>query len=207
MIGRRDKKNFNPQIETNLVDLQEEKQMNTGKQHTNAKKFYFFWQKDVCSQWHHSDFVVDKITFRTAEQFMMYKKAKLFGDDETAAAILKTSDPRKQKNLGRRVKNFDQQLWDKHRSEIVYQGNYAKFSQDQVLLSFILDPARRHVTFVEASPLDKIWGIGMAEDNPHAQHPDKWNGLNLLGIAISRVRDDLWKLHRPSDPEQQQQQE
>lgn len=103
-----------------------------------------------------SQFVIDGIKFCTAEQYMMYGKAMLFGDKEIAQEILKTSNPRRQKDLGQKVKNFNEDVWKKNREDIVYKGNYAKFTQDETLKQFLLHPSRRTVTFVEASPLDKV---------------------------------------------------
>jgi ribA/ribD-fused uncharacterized protein len=47
---------------------------------------------------------------------------------------------------------------------------------------------------VEASPVDKIWGIGLAADHPDAANPERWPGLNLLGIALMQVRSILISL-------------
>ena len=44
---------------------------------------------------------------------------------------------------------------------------------------------------VEASPLDAIWGIGLSQDNPKAQQPHLWQGQNLLGFALMKVREQL----------------
>ena len=41
----------------------------------------------------------------------------------------------------------------------------------------------------EASPTDRIWGIGLGKNNPDALEPEKWRGQNLLGFTLMRVRD------------------
>ena len=116
----------------------------------------------------------------------MEQKALLFGDKETAKKIMKTQLPGEQKSLGRSVKNFDRNIWDQHCMSIVIKGNYAKFSQDGVLKKQLLHTGNRII--VEASPYDKIWGIGMLENDPGIEDPTNWKGLNLLGNAIMTVR-------------------
>jgi ribA/ribD-fused uncharacterized protein len=153
-----------------------------------AEKFTFFW-KSPLSQWQRSSFVIGGVTFSHAEQFMMYAKAKLFGDHEAAVKILQALTPREQQAVGRTVRGFDESVWILFREGIVYQANYARFSQnpDQRELLF----ATCGTTLVEASPHDQIWGIGLAADDPHALDRKQWRGLNLLGQALTRVREAL----------------
>jgi ribA/ribD-fused uncharacterized protein len=152
--------------------------------------FTFFWRPDSpFSQWHACTFVVDGATFACAEQFMMHGKARLFGDDEIAAQILETLDPRTHKALGRKVRGFDDRAWKAAREDIVYAGNRAKFTQNPALLATLLATAGTEL--VEASPMDRIWGIGMASSNPAAVDRTKWKGQNLLGRILTRLRDDL----------------
>lgn len=159
----------------------------------NAEKFTFFWSGPF-SQWHPSKFEIDGVKFSTAEQFMMYKKALLFHDYKTCAKIMETSDPRKQKAYGREVKNFKTEVWEKYAKQFVYEGNYAKFTQNQDLLKELL--ATEGTTLVEASPYDKIWGIGLAEDNPKCQSRDTWEGKNWLGEVLTNVRDEIKITHK-----------
>ena len=124
-----------------------------------AEAFTFFW-KSPLSQWQRSPFVVGGVAFTHAEQFMMYAKALLFGDREAAAAVLDAPTPREQQVIGRAVRGFDEAVWVLFREGVVYQANYARFSQnpDQRELLF----ATRGTTLVEASPHDRVWGIGLA---------------------------------------------
>lgn len=154
---------------------------------SSSKKFHFFWAGPF-SQWHKSKFTLQGETFVTAEQYMMYQKALLFNDKVNAANIIATEDPKEQKGFGRQVANFDTKIWEQHREKIVYTGNLAKFSQDKELLALILDDKYKDVEFVEASPYDTIWGIGLREEDPDAQDKNKW--------IISQVRDDLRKQHK-----------
>ncbi|XP_052102484.1 protein starmaker-like isoform X2 [Mytilus californianus] len=155
--------------------------------------YEFFWRShSPYSQWYESDFTVDGIKFNCAEQYMMYSKAILFGDKQTAEKILNTSDPRKQKDLGRLVENFDKSVWDDSCSVIVECGNKAKFSQNQELKTTILKTFPKML--VEASPQDTIWGIGLDEKDPRAWDCKKWKGQNLLGKALTNVRDELMKV-------------
>ena len=118
---------------------------------------------------------------------MMFRKAQLFNDEETAERILRAGSPAAVKALGRAVRGFQDPLWREHRVSIVVDGNQAKFSQSPALGDFLRSTKKR--VLVEASPVDKIWGIGLAEDDPRAESPHAWRGLNLLGFALMDVRE------------------
>lgn len=153
-----------------------------------TNEYLFFW-KDQFSQWYKSNFTIDDITFSSCEQYMMYKKAMLFGDDKIAELILLSDEPVDQKALGRKVKNFDRDIWDEHCFSFVYQGNYAKFSQNEELKNQLQLTGDRII--VEASPYDKIWGIKMDVGDDSIENPENWRGQNLLGFAIMTVRKNL----------------
>ncbi|MGG7470084.1 NADAR family protein [Chryseobacterium arthrosphaerae] len=160
-------------------------------------KFLFFWghivkdeiTKACFSQWYPSKFEEDGVLYKTAEHYMMAEKARLFNDYEIAEEILQAKTPNQAKSLGRKVKNFDAQLWDEHKYEMVKKGNLLKFSQNQKIRKFLLSTGKK--ILVEASPYDKIWGIGMLETDHRAENPLLWNGENLLGFALMEVRDEL----------------
>lgn len=164
-----------------------------------GNKFLFFWghqaskdgsiTKTCFSQWWLSTFIVDGIEYPTAEHWMMAKKAALFEDHEILAKILQVKSPAEAKKLGRKVRNYQEEIWLANRYDIVKEGNLHKFSQNKALKDFLLNTADRII--VEASPVDSIWGIGMATDNKHIENPEKWKGLNLLGFALMEVRDEL----------------
>jgi ribA/ribD-fused uncharacterized protein len=159
-----------------------------------AESFTFFW-KHRLSQWHRAPFVIGGVTFTHAEQYMMYTKALLFGDREAADRILTAETPREQQAIGREVRGFDEAVWVLFREGIVFAGNYARFSQnlDQRELLF----STRGTTLVEASPHDRVWGIGLAADDPRALDRSQWLGLNLLGETLTRVREAmLWEQAR-----------
>ena len=149
--------------------------------------FTFFWEtKSPLSQWHPSDFMLENHDFNCVEQYMMYQKAKLFEDEQIAEQILLSKKPRDQKALGRKVRNFDPVVWNNHCKKIVYDGNHAKFTQNEALRTSLLNTAG--TTLVEASPYDKIWGIGLAADHPDAQDKDKWQGNQLAGRSTDPVK-------------------
>lgn len=145
--------------------------------------------KSCFSQWWQSPFTVDGTTYATAEHWMMAKKAELFGDAEILEQILVASSPSQAKKLGRKVSNFNPQVWGNNCFDIVCQGNYHKFSQHPELEEFLLNTEDK--VLVEASPVDTIWGIGLAQDHSHAQQPRLWRGNNLLGFALMEVRDRI----------------
>lgn len=143
----------------------------------------------VLSQWYGAPFEVDGVRYATAEQWMMAGKARLFGDEEQLRAIVDARSPGQVKAIGRRVRGFDEKTWQAHRFEIVTQGNVHKFGQHSALGDYLRSTARR--VLVEASPRDRVWGIGMGAENPHAEHPVRWRGLNLLGFALMEARARL----------------
>ncbi|MGB5981007.1 MAG: NADAR family protein [Nonlabens sp.] len=145
--------------------------------------------KSCLSHWYKSDFVIDGISYSTAEQYMMAEKAKLFEDSDIYAQIVESNKPGKAKELGRQVKNFDQKKWEANRYKIVIDGNYQKFKQNSKLANFLINTQDR--ILVEASPVDHIWGIGLSQEDKSAYDPHFWNGLNLLGHALMETRDLL----------------
>jgi ribA/ribD-fused uncharacterized protein len=140
----------------------------------------------VLSQWWPATFSVNGQTYATAEHYMMAQKAELFGDQETRAAILSSRGPSQAKSLGRRVRGFDEERWIAHRFDVAVRGNLAKFGQNPELECWLL--ATDDAVLVEASPVDRIWGIGLASDDAKARDPNTWHGLNLLGFALMKVR-------------------
>ncbi len=154
------------------------------------EEYYYFWEtKHPFSQWHKCNFEVDNINFSSAEQYMMYSKAILFEDFKIAGEILKTNNVRKQKNLGRQVKNFELNKWKKNSIEIVYKGNKAKFIQNNEFKKLLLSTKGK--TIVEASPDDSIWGIGLLENDERAKSIFEWNGTNFLGIVLTELREEF----------------
>ena len=160
-------------------------------------EYLFFWghrvsnqvTKQCLSQWYPAPFVVDGSRYPTAEHFMMAGKARLFGDEEALEKILDASQPKRAKALGRSVRGFEEHSWTSARFELVVAGSVAKFSQNPALGAFLKNTGDR--LLVEASPADKIWGIGLAEEHPDAREPERWRGLNLLGFALMEARARL----------------
>ncbi len=149
-----------------------------------------FWRTaDIYSNWHPSVFVIGGVTFANAEQYMMVAKARRFGDADAEAKMLATTDPSELKALGRAVKGYVDAEWVAWREEAVYQACLAKFSQNERMGLQLLATGEREL--VEASPPDRIWGIGLGEDDPRALDKAQWRGLNLLGKTLMRVRTTL----------------
>lgn len=159
----------------------------------NKPNYLFFWSQlddyGFLSQWCPSKFTVNRIVYPTAEHYMMYQKAILFKDEETAQKILKAKTPNQVQNLGRQVKNFDRDVWKDCRFPTVVKGNMEKFGQNSILRYCLLQTKEK--VLVEASPVDRIWGIGMDEKNELSSNPNKWTGLNLLGFALMTVRRQI----------------
>ncbi|MEZ0115490.1 ribA/ribD-fused uncharacterized protein [Catenulispora sp. EB89] len=164
-----------------------------------ATKYLFFWGhtpkkagvvgSECLSQWYPAPFEVDGVRFATAEHCMMWGKAQLFGDEQAAAKIVAAGHPQEAKNLGRVITGFDEDAWVAARLAIVTAANVEKFRQNPDLLAFLLGTRER--VLVEASPVDRIWGIGLAATDERAQDPARWRGLNLLGEALMAARETL----------------
>lgn len=164
-------------------------------------KFIFFWKPNAntidescLGQWQPSPFNIDGDKYSCAEQYMMAQKAYLFDDEEIEKEIMNTSDPKLMKALGRKVRHFDPEVWDKAKYSIVLNGNYYKFAQNKEMRDFLLSTGDK--ILVEASPLDTIWGIGLGKDNEKAQNIASWRGKNLLGFALMEVRDALRAVYK-----------
>lgn len=159
---------------------------------SEANKFTFFWSGPF-SQWYPSPFTDTSLqmTFGCAEQWMMYHKAVFFADEETAEKIMKTSLPKEQKRLGRKVKNFHEKMWNDIARDIVYQGNFLKFRQNKNLQKLLLATAGTEL--VEASPYDKIWSCGLRESVAKTTAKENWPGKNWLGQILDEVRNRLQK--------------
>ncbi|MGI5260514.1 NADAR family protein [Streptomyces angustmyceticus] len=141
------------------------------------------------SQWWPSPFTVGGVRYATAEHWMMAGKARLFADAEAERDVLAARHPRQAKDAGRKVRGFDEEIWRRHRFALVVEGSVHKFGQDAALREFLLGTNSR--VLVEASPVDRIWGIGLAADDERAADPARWRGLNLLGFALMAARQTL----------------
>lgn len=158
-------------------------------------EFTFFWDGPL-SQWEPSSFEIDGVEYNCAEQYMMASKAKLFDDEEILDEIMDAEDPDTQKSLGRRVSNFDQDIWEEEEDNgyprcwnIVWRGNMAKFSQNPHLLNDLL--ATKETLIVEASPYDCVWGVGLRAGDPRIKNRENWRGSNWLGEVLTVVRSFL----------------
>lgn len=179
------------------------------KAHLKGKKlkYKFFWGhqsssdeniSECCfSQWWNADFWSVSKTYCCMEQFMMANKAELFEDEEMREQILQSSNPKHIKALGRKVKNFDEAVWNKTKYSIVLNGNYLKFTQNPELKDFLLSTGDSIIA--EASPYDSIWGIKMKQTDENILNPVKWRGKNLLGFALMEVRDEIRRVWLNAD--------
>ncbi|GAA1005592.1 hypothetical protein CF54_06415 [Streptomyces sp. F-3] len=141
------------------------------------------------SQWWPSPFVVDGVPYPTAEHWMMAGKARLFADAEAERRVLAARHPAEAKKAGRLVRGFDERTWERERFGIVVEGNVHKFGSHPALREFLLNTGDR--VLVEASPVDRVWGIGLAATDDGASDPERWRGANLLGFALMEARRRL----------------
>jgi hypothetical protein len=152
-----------------------------------------FWQADsVFSNWHPARFEMSGHIFKNSEAAFMYMKAEYFADQEIMAALLlqKNQDPKTAKALGRKVKGYNEEAWILAREHAMFIANLHKYYTNPEMLKTLMETKQKMI--VEASPVDEIWGIGLAPDNPEALNQGKWKGLNLLGQCLMRVRSFTW---------------
>ncbi len=141
------------------------------------------------SQWWPAPFAVDGVAYATAEHWMMAGKARLFEDAAAERAVLAAAHPAEAKKAGRLVRGFDEAIWERERFRIVVEGSVHKFGAHPELREFLLGTGDR--VLVEASPVDRVWGIGLAADDEAAADPERWRGPNLLGFALMEARERL----------------
>lgn len=141
------------------------------------------------SNWYRSEFSVDGIKFTSMEQYMMYKKAILFEDAEIASQILKTDDVVLIKELGRKVSNYNDTVWNGMRQVVVYKGLLEKFRQNDDLKKSLLDTGDNMLA--ECAVKDCVWGIGLSMTDNNKNDINAWRGQNLLGFSLMLVRDEL----------------
>jgi ribA/ribD-fused uncharacterized protein len=153
------------------------------------------FQKGPLSQWYGAyedqdgGFVYDTIKYNCAEQWMMARKAYIFNDFDMMSDILKEKNPKNQKALGRKVVGYKQEVWDKVKKKIVFMGNVLKFSQNPSLYIFL--NKTKGLTLVEAAPWDKVWGCGTGPEDERTFNEEQWQGENLLGKMIMKVRESI----------------
>lgn len=162
-------------------------------------QYLFFWGHQprsdgrigpsCLSQWWESPFTLSGRVYRTAEHYMMAEKGRLFGDTRAVEDILAATSPKEAKEIGRSVTGYQEPLWEEHRVSLVVRGNVAKFSQNPELGAFLV--GTRPFVLVEASPHDRVWGIGLRAADPRVADPALWRGRNLLGFALMKVRSEI----------------
>jgi ribA/ribD-fused uncharacterized protein len=187
-----------PQLPARNVSVVREKGKTTTTVHTGAPAptQLGFWRETeplgFCSNWHPTGFDFRGTHFATGEHRMMWQKACLMGDAGKAAQIPSAPTPRKAKELGGEVKPYDGALWDAVREQLVYYGVREKFLANDLERNLLLSTGS--ALLAEASPYDKVWGVGMTADDPRFSNPAKWEGENLLGRACMRARADIRQL-------------
>jgi len=159
------------------------------KQQFIIKGDYAFFNGGCFSQWWPSNFMIESINFNCCEQYMMFKKAMTFGDVKSAAEIMSEKSPKIMKSIGRRIKNFDNYIWDQIKRDIVYNANYYKFTDNDYLKAILLSTGNK--VLVEASPKDTIWGIGLSINDENIEDKKQWRGTNYLGYELTRLKFKL----------------
>ncbi len=146
----------------------------------------------MLSQWYPSPFSVNEIVYNSAGQWMMARKALLFGDRAAYKRIIEADRPDQIRSLGGAITDFDEAKWSEWKYEIVREGNFHKFNQNKRLRSYLMSTG--DAILAEANPYDKVWGIGLSPGTKNIADPYTWEGLNLLGFALMEIREYLRNL-------------
>lgn len=193
MPPKKEKSNEKEKPEKSNKKEKSDKEKPNKKEKSDEKNVIGFYGIDgeygFLSQWYPCTFTEGETIYNSVEQYMMVQKAKLFNDDATIKKIMNSSDPKKIKALGRKVKNFNEAEWDKHKRLVIFDGNMLKFCQNKAILKEL--HATGDKILAEASPYDQIYGIGIGMTNKNLQDPSQWKGQNLLGNTLMRVRGTL----------------
>jgi len=148
---------------------------------------FYFGEESVFSHWFKCSFSINNQSFCCVEQYLMYQKARLFNDAEIAKRILNSSNPARHHHLGKKVAGFNKQSWQQKCRQFAFDGNYGKFTQNSILLETLLQTEGKN--FAEASPYDRLWGIGLSMKNPKIYDRSQWRGRNWAGEVLQSVRD------------------
>jgi ribA/ribD-fused uncharacterized protein len=150
---------------------------------------FYFGEESVFSHWYKCKFQIDEKTYGCVGQYIMYKKALLFDDEAIAHKIMNSSSPARHRSLGKQVSGFDKKKWHEHCLTYSLEGNLAKFSQNPILRKALLQSAGK--SFAEASPYDRVWGIGLSLSNPKIHDRANWRGKNWAGESLEAARKEL----------------
>jgi ribA/ribD-fused uncharacterized protein len=145
---------------------------------------YFYGRSSPFSKHHVSPFVVKGEKYACVEQFIVAEKARLFGDDDILALVMKEKTPAGLQHLEREIRDYDHEVWKKKRFGVACRGLIAKFGQDQELFAKLMETGDKHVA--EANPWDRVWGVGLGA--VRASRGEPWRGKNLLGKAVMTAR-------------------
>jgi ribA/ribD-fused uncharacterized protein len=150
---------------------------------------FYFGEESIFSHWYKCNFQIEAQDYCCVGQYMMYKKALLFGDDAIAQKIMNSTSPPRHRMLGKQIQGFDKKKWHEHCRTYSLEGNIAKFSQNPVLKEALLQSAGK--IFAEASPYDRVWGIGLSLSNPKIYDRANWRGKNWAGESLEAARKEL----------------
>lgn len=154
---------------------------------------YAFFLKGWLSNWHRSPFMHAYMgrarRFFCVEQAFMFAKASFFGDGQAMEKILNEKTASGCQKLGRTVRGYDEDAWEKTRYGVMLALLDEKFSQNRGLLRLLLRPEFDGLKFAEANPDDSVWSIGLSADDPGVCDESRWRGRNLLGKALGKIRE------------------
>lgn len=160
-------------------------------------RYVFFW-KAYIANWsitpHGLKTVIhdQEVNVPTSEHLFMAFKADFFKDYVTLNKIINCKTPKEAKDFGREVKNYNNEEWNKVRFDMMYKALSIRFDQDEKFKDQLLNRFGNR-QFVEASPFDRIWGVGLDEKDPLIEDSENWQGTNLLGKCLDKLKFERTK--------------
>ena len=152
-------------------------------------KMAFFTKNAPFSNHFISPFRIEGKEFLCVEQYLMYAKAILFGDETNANYVMQANDPVEHKRLGSKINHFNKQIWKKKRLNVTDTVLHAKFTQNPRLRQMLWDTGNKLI--IEANPTTNFWSCGLTLCDHKVWEPKSWKGKNALGELMMKVRNDL----------------
>lgn len=151
----------------------------------------FFTKIDTYSNFFPCQFEIAGRKYNSVEQFLFAEKARHQGDEISEARIMNNREARIAKQIGEKIEWEDRKAWKEFAKQKLKEGNMAKYIQNEHLRQQLFDTSPK--VFVEASPNDTYWGVGLSKTNKDIQCQEKWKGKNVMGFLLTELRDEMMK--------------
>lgn len=135
------------------------------------------------------EIMIRGIKYKSVTHYLMVRKAEVLEKSDVASDILKGNNFGEWQYFYFNHISQKDARWDEVFEDELYLANVAKFTQDDSNKEDLLDLCPHPAKFVYADPFDPNLGIGIGIRA--AFQGEQWNGKNLLGEVLTRVRDEI----------------